>query len=51
MARVLIGGLISSTFMTLFLIPTLFLVLERVWSRRRRETPDLALGQPSRATS
>jgi HAE1 family hydrophobic/amphiphilic exporter-1 len=51
MARVLIGGLISSTFMTLFLIPTLFLILERLWSFRRRETPNLALGQPSSVTN
>jgi HAE1 family hydrophobic/amphiphilic exporter-1 len=47
MARVLIGGLISSTFMTLFLIPTLFLILERLWGFRRREVPNLVLGQPS----
>ncbi|MFQ5738591.1 MAG: efflux RND transporter permease subunit [Acidobacteriota bacterium] len=30
MARVLIGGLISSTFITLFLIPTLYLTLEQL---------------------
>ena len=37
MARVLIGGLISSTFITLFLIPTLFLTMERLGTVRRRE--------------
>lgn len=37
MARVLIGGLVSSTFITLFLIPTLFLTMETVRLRRRQE--------------
>ncbi len=46
MARVLIGGLISSTFVTLFLIPTLFLTMERLRSTRREELSRLepALG-------
>jgi HAE1 family hydrophobic/amphiphilic exporter-1 len=35
MARVLIGGLLSSTFITLFLIPTLFLTVELGFSARR----------------
>ncbi len=35
MARVLIGGMLSSTFITLFFIPTLFLTFERVSLRRR----------------
>ncbi len=34
MARVLIGGLISSTFITLFFIPTLYLTMERLSLRR-----------------
>ncbi|MBI4456437.1 MAG: efflux RND transporter permease subunit [Acidobacteria bacterium] len=37
MARVLIGGLVISTFITLFLIPTLYLTMERVRFGRRRE--------------
>ncbi len=49
MARVLIGGLISSTFITLFLIPTLFLTMERLRSTRREEMSGVepALGQTS----
>ena len=49
MARVLIGGLISSTFITLFLIPTLFLTMERLRSTRREEMSGMepALGQTS----
>jgi len=51
MARVLIGGLISSTFITLFLIPTLFLTMERARFGRRQEELDPvvepALGQAS----
>ena len=46
MARVLIGGLISSTFITLFLIPTLFLTFDRLRSTRREEA-SLPLGQTS----
>ncbi len=40
MARVLIGGLLSSTFITLFFIPTLYLTMERAvaWTRTRSET-------------
>jgi HAE1 family hydrophobic/amphiphilic exporter-1 len=34
MARVLIGGMISSTFITLFLIPTLFYTMETVRLRK-----------------
>ncbi|MBI2823022.1 MAG: efflux RND transporter permease subunit [Acidobacteria bacterium] len=37
MARVLIGGLATSTLITLFLIPTLYLTLERLPFGRRRE--------------
>ena len=51
MARVLIGGLISSTLITLFLVPTLFLTMERVRLGRRQERLDPAaepaLGQTS----
>lgn len=36
MARVLIGGLISSTFITLFLIPTLFYTMETARVRARK---------------
>jgi HAE1 family hydrophobic/amphiphilic exporter-1 len=43
MARVLIGGLISSTFITLFLIPTLFLTMERARIGRRQEKLDPAV--------
>lgn len=39
MARVLIGGLLSSTFITLFLIPTLFFAMETfpIWKRAEVE--------------
>ncbi|MCZ6767854.1 MAG: efflux RND transporter permease subunit [Acidobacteria bacterium] len=51
MARVLIGGLISSTFITLFLVPTLFMTMERVRFGRRREkiasAVEPAMGQAS----
>jgi HAE1 family hydrophobic/amphiphilic exporter-1 len=51
MARVLIGGLISSTLITLFLVPTLFLTMEKVRFGRRQEKLDPAaepaLGQTS----
>ena len=43
MARVLIGGLISSTLITLFLVPTLFLTMERVRFGRRQEELDPAV--------
>ena len=43
MARVLIGGLISSTLITLFLVPTLFLTMERVRFGRRQEKLDPAV--------
>jgi HAE1 family hydrophobic/amphiphilic exporter-1 len=42
MARVLIGGLLTSTFITLFLIPSLFLTVE-VGLRSRKEVPISAL--------
>lgn len=49
MARVLIGGLISSTFITLFFIPTLFLTFERWGSRRgqKEETEERDFGPSS----
>lgn len=37
MGRVIIGGLLSSTLITLFLIPVLFLTLERLMVRNRKE--------------
>ena len=43
MARVLIGGLISSTLIILFLVPTLFLTMERVRFGRRQEELDPAV--------
>ncbi|MCH6570494.1 MAG: efflux RND transporter permease subunit, partial [Acidobacteria bacterium] len=43
MARVLIGGLISSTLITLFLVPTLFLTMEKVRFGRRQEKLDPAV--------
>ena len=43
MARVLIGGLISSSLITLFLVPTLFLTMERVRFGRRQEELDPAV--------
>ena len=53
MARVLIGGLTTATFITLFLIPTLFLLMEQVWATRKEEspvaTPEPALGGATRA--
>lgn len=52
MARVLIGGLLSSSLITLFLVPTLFLTMEKVRRfGRRQENLDTAvepaLGQAS----
>jgi HAE1 family hydrophobic/amphiphilic exporter-1 len=47
MARVLIGGLISSTFITLFLIPTLFFTMETVRVRRRRAETAPADAEPA----
>ncbi len=51
MARVLIGGLLSSSLITLFLVPTLFLTMEKVRFGRRQENLDTAaepaLGQAS----
>ena len=43
MARVLIGGLMSSTLITLFLVPTLFLTMEKVRFGRRQEKLDPAV--------
>ncbi len=40
MARVLIGGLLSSTFITLFFIPTLYLTMESL-SLKRREAKEM----------
>lgn len=48
MARVLIGGLMSSTLITLFLLPTLFLTME-LGFRRRREVV-MPAGAGSEAT-
>ena len=52
MARVLIGGMISSTFITLFFIPTLFLTVEKLRFGRREEeyAPGMqpAMGQTQR---
>jgi HAE1 family hydrophobic/amphiphilic exporter-1 len=42
MARVLIGGLISSTFITLFLIPTLFFLMETFRLRQPNEALETA---------
>ena len=46
MARVLIGGLSSSTFITLFFIPTLFLTMERA-RLRSSEEQFLTVEQPA----
>ena len=47
MARVLIGGLISSTFITLFLIPTLFMTMETIGARKAaRKEMEVAQAQP-----
>jgi HAE1 family hydrophobic/amphiphilic exporter-1 len=46
MARVLIGGLISSTFIVLFLIPTLFHLMETSRFRRTSESSDVADAEP-----
>jgi len=43
MARVLIGGLISSSLITLFLVPTLFLTMEKVRFGGRQEKLDPAV--------
>ncbi|HSR54556.1 MAG TPA: efflux RND transporter permease subunit [Acidobacteriota bacterium] len=45
MARVMIGGMLSSTFITLFLIPTLFLGMERFALRRSQPKPVGAAGE------
>ena len=47
MARVLIGGMISSTFITLFLIPTLFHMMETVTPRKRSEELSTAQAEPA----
>ena len=51
MARVLIGGLISSTFITLFLVPTLFMTMERVrfgrGQKKMTSAAEPAMGQAS----
>jgi len=47
MARVLIGGLISSTFITLFLIPTLFYGMETFRVRRPVEKLDVSGAEPA----
>ncbi len=47
MARVLIGGLLSSTFITLFFIPTLFHVMEAGFARRRQEVPGAVDAEPA----
>jgi HAE1 family hydrophobic/amphiphilic exporter-1 len=53
MARVIIGGLLSSTLITLFLIPVLFLTLERLTVRRPKESfvegSELAADEGTRA--
>ncbi len=41
MARVLIGGLLTSTLSTLFFIPTLMMMVESVRLRRRQEEEEL----------
>ena len=47
MARVLIGGLISSTFITLFLIPTLFYAMETFRVRRPVEQMEVSAAEPA----
>ena len=47
MARVLIGGLLSSTFITLFLIPTLFYAMETVRIRRPVEEMEVSEAEPA----
>ncbi|GAB4234648.1 MAG: efflux RND transporter permease subunit [Acidobacteriota bacterium] len=47
MARVMIGGMLSSTFITLFLIPTLFYTFERVRVREAEEVPIPAGAAPA----
>jgi HAE1 family hydrophobic/amphiphilic exporter-1 len=46
MARVLIGGLISSTFIVLFLIPTLFYLMETFSLRRTSEAAEAIDAEP-----
>ncbi len=50
MARVLIGGLVSSTFITLFFIPTLYITMERLMGRRREERFEVPSGVEPSAT-
>jgi len=40
LALVVIGGLVTSTFLTLLLVPVLYLLAERRGERRRREKTD-----------
>jgi HAE1 family hydrophobic/amphiphilic exporter-1 len=49
LARVVVGGLLASTLVTLFLIPTLY-ISATVWSERAREAIRLWLGASSRLT-
>ena len=44
LARVVIGGLLTSTFITLVIVPTVYTLFEEGWSglRRKRPTPDHA---------
>jgi len=48
MARAVIGGLITSTLLTLFVVPVVYTLLDdaTAWLRRRREHP--ATGQESK---
>jgi HAE1 family hydrophobic/amphiphilic exporter-1 len=46
MARVLIGGLVSSTLIVLFLIPTLFYSMETFRIKKPVEAPEGAEAEP-----
>ena len=45
LASVVIGGLITSTILTLFVLPTLYLALEK-WRVRRKSTEEAGWNEP-----
>jgi HAE1 family hydrophobic/amphiphilic exporter-1 len=47
LARVVIGGLIASTAVTLVLVPAVYTLFEEGWAGVRRATPDLVQSQTS----
>jgi multidrug efflux pump subunit AcrB len=50
LARAVIGGLIVSTFFTLFLIPSLYTLLERFSKKQEEDEPGMGASAPGSAT-